>query len=58
MTGIPCRCELCGELQADLNAALEHIRLLHPSVDAEPEFWSDGAVVVIDTTLEPEDFHE
>lgn len=34
-----------------------HLRLLHPDVWGDgPERWDDGEPVVIDTTLQPEDF--
>jgi hypothetical protein len=57
-------CQLCGErlagtgedMAADMLTALEHIRLLHPDVYEEPETWPDGSLVVVDESLEPNDF--
>jgi len=47
------RCVLCHERTLDIE---HHLGLFHPGLDATPEIWADGQVVVIDTTLEPEDF--
>ena len=54
---------MCGEhdispttLGEDLQLIIDHIRVLHPDVYAEMEFWPDGQVVIHDETLTPEDF--
>ena len=51
------RCNLCRK-QMPTEELLEHVRLLHPD-DYEPvQTWSDGQPVIIDNTLEPEDFDD
>jgi len=40
----------------DLDAVAEHLRLMHPDQDHEPQRWPDGDIVVVDQTLEPDDF--
>ncbi len=46
-------CDLCGDHTDD---PVDHLRLMHPD-QAEPvETWADGTIVVIDSTLTPEDF--
>jgi hypothetical protein len=38
---------------------LDHIRNLHPEQYGDgPERWPDGGLVVVDTTLTPDDFGE
>jgi len=49
------RCLLCHERTLDIE---RHLTLFHPYMDAAPGIWADGRVVIIDTTLEPGDFHE
>lgn len=49
-------CELCKTKVPDPEI-LDHVRLLHPDEYGDgPETWPDGSLVIIDTTLEPEDF--
>jgi hypothetical protein len=50
---VPGTCDICGEKQDDV---LLHLSILHPDVVEDFETWPDGSVVVIDSTLEPEDF--
>jgi hypothetical protein len=48
---------VCGEEMTN-DHLLEHIRLYHPD-DYEPLLeWPDGTPVIIDNTLEPDDFEE
>lgn len=47
-------CNLCGA-RVLVVEILVHLRVEH-DVDAEIEEWPDGEPVIIDTTLEPEDF--
>lgn len=36
---------------------LDHLRLMHPDMwEDGPQRWLDGALVVYDATLEPDDF--
>lgn len=39
------RCLLCGE-DVPVAGTLDHMRLLHPGMDAAPELWPDGGIVV------------
>jgi hypothetical protein len=39
------QCNLCRE-PIDSIGIYDHMRLLHPDVDAEPERWPDGGLVV------------
>lgn len=39
------RCLLCGE-HVPAAETLDHMRLLHPDMDAQPETWADGRIVV------------
>jgi hypothetical protein len=43
----PVRCLLCDEI---INASdtPDHVRLMHPDVDAEPERWPDGTPVAFE----------
>lgn len=50
-TGI---CATCGE-RIPAEALLAHLRDEH-GIDAEVATWPDGDPVVVDQTLEPEDF--
>jgi hypothetical protein len=47
-------CALCGE-NVSVEELLLHLRVEH-DMDVEPATWPDGRYVVIDTTLEPDDF--
>ena len=50
-------CLICrGWVADDLTA--DHIRLIHPGRWDEPETWPDGRPVVVDLTLNPDDFKE
>lgn len=49
------RCEVCGEPVPTLEL-IRHLALLHPDVYEPVELWPDGRPVVLDTTLEPEEF--
>jgi len=46
-------CAICRE---PVDYPLRHVRDHHPNLDATPDTWPDGALVLIDTTLEPKDF--
>ncbi|HEY3259622.1 MAG TPA: hypothetical protein VGJ95_05025 [Pseudonocardiaceae bacterium] len=36
---------------------LDHLRVIHPDLYGDgPERWPDGRVVIVDMTLEPDDF--
>jgi len=48
-------CFLCNTEVASDNA-LDHLRLIHPDHYEEPARWPDGKRVVVDETLEPNDF--
>lgn len=49
-------CLLCGATGPDTDA-LDHLRVMHPAEYGDgPERWPDGAPVIHDTTLTPEDF--
>jgi hypothetical protein len=54
MASVPVTCEVCKE-KMDASEILDHLWLMH-DINVEPERWEDGEVVIIDTTLEPEDF--
>jgi hypothetical protein len=43
----PVRCLLCGET-AEARDVPDHVRLMHPGVDAEPECWPDGTPVAFE----------
>lgn len=47
-------CALCGERVAVAHL-IEHLRVEH-DLDAEPATWPDGSLVIIDQSLEPDDF--
>ena len=59
-------CELCEEwiehpaptddVYEGIAAGMDHFRVMHPDTFAQIETWPDGAPVVVDGTLEPEDF--
>jgi hypothetical protein len=50
-------CALCPEVVTGINAADDHLRLMHPDeYGTGPERWPDGAVVLEDHTLDPSDF--
>jgi len=51
------RCDLCATFQP-ADTLLDHIRLMHPDDYEELAVWPDGSPVIIDNTLEPEDFEE
>ena len=48
------KCGICRERQPG-ERLLEHIRLMHPDVDTEPETWPDGEAVI---TEDPDDFFD
>lgn len=49
-------CQLCQPpRRLPLDALWEHLRIVH-DLDAEFAEWPDGSPVIIDSTLEPEDF--
>lgn len=48
-------CHLCHTTDVP---PLEHLMVAHPGVWADRQQWPDGAPVVSDTTLEPDDFGE
>lgn len=57
------KCELCGEhdltpttITEDINLMIEHMRLFHPHIYDQMEFWPDGGVVLHHEEVEPEDF--
>lgn len=50
-------CLRCNGWVAD-DLTADHIRLLHPDVDADPERWPDSQPVWVDLTLDPDDFKE
>lgn len=43
----PVLCLLCGET-AEASDTPDHVRLMHPDVDAEPERWPDGTPVAFE----------
>lgn len=43
----PVRCLLCGET-AEARDIPDHVRLMHPDVDAEPVRWPDGTPVAFE----------
>jgi hypothetical protein len=47
-------CGLCGERVAAADLIV-HLRVEH-DFDEDVETWPDGTPVVVDTTLEPDDF--
>lgn len=52
-------CFVCppGDNTVPDSEMVDHLRLIHPDVYGDgPECWPDGSVVVVDCTLEPEDF--
>jgi hypothetical protein len=50
-------CHLCHTTGLTTPEMLNHLRLLHPEQWGDgPGRWPDGAPVVVDTTLQPEDF--
>lgn len=48
-------CALCGDDVPTLDL-LDHLRIRHPDRYEPPLRWPDGALVVVDETLEPGDF--
>lgn len=53
------RCLLCNEPVPDEQLAdLSHLRLIHPDRFEEPILWPDGEPLIVDCTLEPEDFDD
>jgi hypothetical protein len=54
------KCLICEDEWPDEEGGLEsfvdHMRVNHPDQYEEPDRWPDGQLVVIDDTLEPEDF--
>lgn len=49
-------CNLCdGDFTMEEEDVFLHMRIEH-DLDLEPETWPDGQLVVVDETLEPEDF--
>ena len=51
---LPGFCQICGEKEQNLIA---HIQNMHPDAYGDGFLeWPDGSPVVIDMTLEPEDF--
>lgn len=49
-------CLLCNYAAMDWDDIVEHIRVLHPEYWSDPERWPDGRLVIVDETLEAEDF--
>lgn len=51
-------CNLC-EPPAIMPAdrLIDHLRLMH-AYEMQPATWPDGSLVIVDTTLEPDDFAE
>ena len=57
-------CEVCGyqdksptTMVEDVELMVEHLRVFHPEEYGDgPERWPDGAVVLHDETLTPEEF--
>lgn len=55
------KCLLCHDEWPDaeggIESFLDHLRVMHPDADhGEPERWPDGALVIHNDTLTPEDF--
>jgi hypothetical protein len=51
-------CNLCDEPVEDRDI-IDHIRLIHPvEYDGGPAMWPDGGLVILDSTLAPDDFTE
>ena len=48
-------CNLC-ETDVPTLELISHISMYHPDFYEPMETWPDGEIVVIDTSLEPEDF--
>lgn len=48
-------CHLCADEVPDVEL-LHHLRVIHPEQAEEFERWLDGEFLVVDKTLEPEDF--
>lgn len=49
-------CGLCPEEVPDEDV-LDHLRVMHPDQYGDgPDQWPNGDVVIVDTTLTPEDF--
>ena len=46
----------CARCDQTADDPIDHARLMHPDLDVDLEAWPDGSVVVIDTTLTPQDF--
>ena len=50
-------CHVCEPPQVIGERILDHLRLLHPEQYGDgPACWPDGSLVIVDTTLDPEDF--
>ncbi len=47
-------CALC-EWKGSVELILGHLRGAH-GIDEEPAMWPDGSPVIVDNTLEPDDF--
>lgn len=51
------RCQLCGKADILVRNLLIHLQQIHPHQKwSEFETWPDGGLVIIDNTLEPNDF--
>lgn len=49
-------CNLCDEPVEDRDI-MDHIRVTHPvEYDGGPALWPDGGLVILDSTLAPDDF--
>lgn len=49
-------CNVCNE-DVPTHDLLGHLRVMHPTEYGDgPECWPDGSLVVLDSTLTPEDF--
>jgi hypothetical protein len=52
-------CHICPEGQQSVpdEEMNDHLRVVHPTYWGDgPERWPDGRFVIVDTTLEPDDF--
>jgi hypothetical protein len=41
-------CRLCGDVAHAMSGILDHMRLMHPAVQAEPGHWPDGRYVIFE----------
>lgn len=48
-------CNVCEE-DVPSHDLMGHIRVMHPDLYEEPLTWPDGSYVIIDESLEPQDF--